>query len=88
MDLEAWHALSERVNAPHRNSNIEVQLPGGVWQGLDDDKENLYSRMHNHPFRGMATKAQARKTYISEGDFYTRRSQQSAVSSQQQAARS
>ncbi len=45
-ELEEWHALPERLDAAHRNNNIEVQLPGRVWQDLNDAKDNLRSRMH------------------------------------------
>ncbi len=46
MELEEWHALPERLEAAHRNYNIEVRLPGRVLQDLKNAKDNLCSRMH------------------------------------------
>ncbi len=45
-ELEEWHALPERLDAAHRHSTIEAQLPGRVWQDLNNAKDNLCSRMH------------------------------------------
>ncbi|MCP4242384.1 MAG: hypothetical protein GY772_17655, partial [bacterium] len=60
MELEEWHALPERLDAAHRNSNIEVRLPGHVRQDLNDAKDNLCSRMHNY-HREKTTEAQDKR---------------------------
>ncbi len=34
------------ILAPHRNSNIETQLPDRAWQDLNNARDDLYSRVY------------------------------------------